>query len=629
MSDLPIGEHLVCIVAAETKVTKGGDGGFLALTLEALSGEHDRHTHVDRLNLKNAKPHVERMASERYAAYFAAAGVNVSRDIETLLFKPFLVEIGPQTNAPGRMDVKKVSPYTDPVFKANAREAAWKRKEQRKALKAPPPEPIAYLAPAEPESPQPPKLDRGLLLNGQTPAPSLPFGSFGAFGRWIEDTARAASAPPDYVALALLTCAAALVGNARGVRPEPTRSTWEEPLALWTCLVGPPSSGKTPALSPFNKVLEKLEADDAKAFAPYRDEIEARREAAKGAESDWKAAVAAARKAGEPIPLKPPEANIPPEAFAPRSVVRGATLEALIFILQNNPNGLLQMNDELAAWIGDMGRYSNTSDRPHWLSMYSGQPITLDRVKYAGEPRHVPTALVSVLGGMQPDKVAEVLKSPDDGFIARFLYIWPDAQPLVRSHVQPDMALLERALGRLHHLKLAPSPMFFADDASELFFEFRQAMRGMSGNAEGVLAGWIGKGDGVVARIAGVLTLLDWAYEGQGPAPLSVGKDAVQRAGDLWAYYLLPMARRAFGDAARPNTERLAIRLLKEIRTRRVPVVNSREVRREWKLHDLRETKPVGEALSYLQEAGWVRPASIPTGGRPRDDWEVNPELFL
>lgn len=132
-----------------------------------------------------------------------------------------------------------------------------------------------------------------------------------------------------------------------------------------------------------------------------------------------------------------------------------------------------------------------------------------------------------------------------------------------------------------------------------------------------------------VARIAGVLTLLDWAYDGAGPVPLGVGKDAVQRAGDLWAYYLLPMARRAFGDAARPNTERLAIRLLKEIRSRRASVVNSREVRREWKLHDLRETKPVSEALTYLQEAGWVRPASVPTGGRPRDDWEVNPELFL
>ena len=66
------------------------------------------------------------------------------------------------------------------------------------------------------------------------------------------DAARRASAPPDYVAMALLAVAGPLVGNACWVHPW---VGWSEPPAIWAMLVGGPSCGKSPAL---RKVIEPL-----------------------------------------------------------------------------------------------------------------------------------------------------------------------------------------------------------------------------------------------------------------------------------------------------------------------------------------------------------------------------------
>jgi hypothetical protein len=480
------------------------------------------------------------------------------------------------------------------------------------------------------------KPDTGLLGGGQSPAPKFPFGSFGNFGSLIQSIARSQSAPPDYVAFAMLTCAAALMGNARSVKPDPDKSPdWDEPLALWTCLVGPPSSGKTPAMRPFTGLLTKIEADDAIAFGPVMAAYEAKREAAKLKLAQWKSDVSAALANGGEPPPKPADAVIPPRALAPRTYTTNATIEALIALLHSNPNGVLMMRDELAGWIGDMTRYSNSSDRPLWLQMYNGDPITVDRIKNDGEPLHVDNALVSVLGGMQPGRLLEVLKGADDGLVARMMFICPDAAPLMRPDGRPDMASLTVAFNHLRGLKGSAVTMSFTPDAADYFYtHLRHHTRKLELETGGKLQSWIGKGNGLVARLAAILTLLDWAFSGQGVAPHTVQVGAVERACSLWAEYLLPMARRAFGDAARPAVEQRAVVLLKAIRkhcTASNPVVNERVIRRDWKLDDLREPKPLRETLSYLHDAGWtfmkVSDAEY-KAGRPRGDWWINPKLW-
>jgi len=63
----------------------------------------------------------------------------------------------------------------------------------------------------------------------------------------------------------------------------------------------------------------------------------------------------------------------------------------------------------------------------------------------------------------------------------------------------------------------------FTDDARALMDDFRLAVRGWEGEAEGLMLSFLGKLPGLCARLALVLAFLDWAAEGaEEPASISV-----------------------------------------------------------------------------------------------------------
>ncbi|MEQ1609879.1 MAG: DUF3987 domain-containing protein [Hyphomonadaceae bacterium] len=478
------------------------------------------------------------------------------------------------------------------------------------------------------------KPDSGLLTGGASPVPKLPFVTNVTIVTALETLARGAGAPDDYVTFAMLTTAAALMGNNCSVQPNPKNADWIEPIALWTALIGSPSAGKSPSIKPFEKIVEKIEAHDAAQAQGLIAQRENEITIAKQYYDDWKKRNFKAIANGEaPIP-RPPEANIPKKHHAPRTYVVTSTIEALLEVLSYNLNGVLMMRDELAGWVSDMTRYSASSDRPYWLSMYSGKTFTVDRVKYDGEPMFIPNALVSVLGGMQPDKLLELMAGPDDGMLSRMMFIWPDAMPLINFEGQSAAPFFSIMFDRLRRFKNSPHPMCFSPQAAAEFFKLRQHVRKLEAEHVGKVHNWIGKGPGLVARLAAVLTIVDWASHGIGEPPREVSVEVVKQACELWAQYLLPMTKRAFGDASRPETERKAVALLKEIRKRcsvSSPMVNARDIQRGWKVEGLREAKPLHEVLSYLHDAGWlmlkVNDDDI-RKGRQRGDWWINPALW-
>ena len=88
--------------------------------------------------------------------------------------------------------------------------------------------------------------DLNLLGNGRRPAPEFPLDLLGPYWKvWVSKRAEGASAPPDYVAAALLACAGAMLAN---VRRSVAGANWSEPSLLWYALVGSPSAGKSPAM---------------------------------------------------------------------------------------------------------------------------------------------------------------------------------------------------------------------------------------------------------------------------------------------------------------------------------------------------------------------------------------------
>ncbi len=315
-------------------------------------------------------------------------------------------------------------------------------------------------------------------------APVLPLADmFGPkWAHWIAAAAEAKSSPPDYVLAGLLAAVGAAIGNTRWACPWPG---WAEPPILWTMAIGLPSSGKSPGLdavlSPLKQIEREMRQSKGAEITEWRDRIEL----AKLAESTWKETAKVALKDGSEPPARPEAANPGEEPFAPRLYVTDATVERLAVIVSKQPRGTLMARDELAGWLHGMTRYAGGgSDRPFWLEAYGGRGYTVERM--GRDPVHIDRLSIGVVGGIQPDRLKSLLlKSDDDGLLARFLPIWPDPVPIRRPRETADDRFLDRALARLHRLDMIPDEQGgarpwlipFTEPARDLLDDLRKAAR--------------------------------------------------------------------------------------------------------------------------------------------------------
>ena len=156
--------------------------------------------------------------------------------------------------------------------------------------------------------------DMSVLNAGIREAPALPLECFGPWAEWIERHAESKSVPVAYVGTALLTCATSLIGNARWAQPWPG---WREPTALWSALIGYPSSGKSPAMDCSTGLLQVLEAELAGTFPDTLCEYERDKVAAKAARERWESDVKSA-SGNTPPPDMPADAMEPEPPVRPR-----------------------------------------------------------------------------------------------------------------------------------------------------------------------------------------------------------------------------------------------------------------------------------------------------------------------
>lgn len=474
------------------------------------------------------------------------------------------------------------------------------------------------------------------LLRAELPtAPKLPLRDVlgPRLAEWVADAAEAKGAPADYVFAALLAVAGSTIGNARWAA---IWQGWAEPPVIWTMCIGLPSAGKSPAIDATLQPLRKAERPLREAARKKLDAWKEKAELAKLAEATWKEAAKAAIKSGETPPDRPTGCDVGPPPHIPRLVVNDGTIERLGAILAQQTRGTLQMRDELAGWLEGMQRYSGGgSDRPFWLEAFGGRGFSVERM--GREPLTIDRLSIGVLGGIQPDRLKSLLfKSDDDGLLARFLPIWPEPAPLRRPQAWADEALMEAALGRLLTLELVtdesgasrPWYVHFTEDARALMDDFRAAVRGWEAGTEGLLLSFLGKLPGLSARLALVLAYLDWAADGA-DEPHAIAVPHFGRAAHLVEVYLLPMARRAYADAATPKAERAARRLVGIIREQGWQRFTSRDVLRLDR-SGLATAAELNPALAFLEEGECIRmvaPPSNPQGGRPQRLFLVNPAL--
>jgi hypothetical protein len=450
------------------------------------------------------------------------------------------------------------------------------------------------------------------------------------WARWVDETAQSAGTSADYIGQGLLACVAAVCGA--GVMAD-IAPGWQEPLVLWHVLVGSPAYGKSPALAAARRLLERIEEELRALDGDRQREHETKVEQARFLTEKWKAECEAAMERGAPPPLKPLEASFDQQFSARQLVVSDSTIESLADVVSANPRGVVLWRDELAGWLGNLNRYSGGTDRPAYLEAWAAAAVTINR-KSRSAPLHLARFPVSIIGSIQPDRIAEALTGADDGMGARFLYAWPSL-PRYRSILgrKPiDERAAQERLGRIAAIVGTieqPRLLHFTDEALALFDQFLAELHVEAANQEGLEAGFLGKGRGTVARLAAAMALLRWSEGRQIEAPTSVDVAAVQDAAGLWSDYFRPHACAVINRAGRSIGDRRARTTARWLVSTGVLDVSREDIRRD-ALAQAVTAAEADKVISHLVRANILRlvPGRTgPDGGRPANRWAVNPAL--
>ena len=451
--------------------------------------------------------------------------------------------------------------------------------------------------------------DRSWLNRPELNPPRFPTNALGEASDYVLKAARGAGAPPDYVAAMLLSATGALVGKICSVS---ISSDWVEPVSVWCAIIGPPSSGKTPASKPIRRALGEIEACWGDAHS-HRIEAE----------------IAAAKKAGaEPEEIDQLKEKL---KLPPRLITNDSTLEALAGVEQCAERGLLIYRDELSGLIRGLERYNAGVDRACYLEAYDQGSFTFDRVK-AGRVK-IDNHCFSVFGGLQPDRFRTLLSQSgdDDGFAARLLLFWPKP---TRPTTIPDGANhepLHRALDRLDRLPELSGgcglELQLTEEAFSLFDRWYGTNHAGRHGTEGKMGSAFGKLPGVVARLSGILHLMDWAFDTSPTSSIGVriSEGTVKRAIQLVETYFVPQVKRAYDNVDLPPEERLAYGILHYCARHQLAFFNCRTARREWGLSGASQkgsARLFEAAAALLEAAGWVQ-----RGAGNGKDYEVNPLL--
>jgi len=481
-----------------------------------------------------------------------------------------------------------------------------------------------------------PEPDLSVLQPGRPRSPVLPITAFGpAWAQWIGNAAEAAACPPDYVAAPLLAAASALIGNARWAQATPG---WVEPPHLWLGVVGESGTGKSPGADCLMRdVLPEIErrmrADFPDRLRGWRVQIELDRLA----KERWRQEL---RKAGirrAVAPSAPVLLTAWPEPQMPRLRQHDVTIEKVAELLSHAaPKGLLIVRDELAGWIAGMNNY-HAGGRAFWIEAYGGRPYLVER-KASPSPIIVPRLAVAVYGGTQPDRLAGLLRQPDDGLLARLLWVWPEPIPFRLGRQTPGADWAIRALDRLREIALMPGnpprPMLvpLSTEAQFSLERLAQHIQARQSDAAPLLRSALGKARGQVLRLSLILELLWWcAEESVLPPPTRISPRAFAAAAVLIDEYFIPMAVRAYGDAQPTVRERNAAVLARWIVSARPEELHPRRLQREVRLPGLRTAEQIREAAEMLIAARWLCVPDQPArfGPRPRLCYRINPRLQL
>lgn len=458
---------------------------------------------------------------------------------------------------------------------------------------------------AEPAPPSEPEAWEAIVpLTESTSVPKFPLEAMpDGLAKYCRDVAESTGTPVDYAGVSLLGVASGLVGATLAVKLQDGTDGWRERPLLYLCVVADPSAGKTPAQSAVERPATR-----------------------------------ASQKAG-----------------GPPTFITDTTVEALAPLLKKRPRGVCLTVDEIAGWVGSFNQYKaggKGGDRDFWLSNWTGKSWTVVRKNLAEGYSSIPHPFVSVLGGIQPDRLA-TLAGADDGFLERILWSYPDrlkprtSRKAVNGTIWEEVAskLLGRAMKEVgtrneedksdrSGLTECPNDLTLDAAAADVFFDVwcRRMDREAAKAAEELdrLKGVYAKMKGYAARLAVVCFALREASKIDGKGSVSVVNAEDMASGIALAEYFLDHAKRAWNAMANDGRKSLAEVALDWICRNRRTAFSRSDLHTALRRH-VKDPEEWGDPLRLLKNLNWIRYQDQPraaTGRRPTPRFEVNPEAF-
>ena len=485
--------------------------------------------------------------------------------------------------------------------------------------------------------------DMSVIAYSKEPAPTFPMHIMSSrLQKVVRDVAVSAGSTLDFAFASVYSCASMAIGNS--VRIELKRG-YNQPAIIWTQIVGGPSTNKSPAIRiamrALTEVQNRLKVPYKAAHAQWKREDELAQQFRKDFETKRKAMIASGQEVSADIPQNCISPQPPEE---PLLVMNDTSMEAFYNRQATVKRGFGVFRDELAAFMADMERYGNISNRAAWLEAYEGGPHSIDRVKNEGKIIEIDAICAPILGGIQPERLAEIVSHQvaDDGFQARFFPFFPDDFEADERHTGDDVEILTSAYERLATMPMdkakdgrpIPYVLPLTKKAFDFYWDWNAATKKVDKRADVKLQGVFGKARGHVARFALVLEHLEWALdEFSDEYPSKIPLKSIKAAIDFRQEYLKPMQKRVWQLANETSELSVARRIANHIVEMRYEIVNARELRRNSGIKGLNShtvAEAVDQAIGFLVEKRWLFPIEEEkkSRGRPKKDFKVNPRIW-
>jgi Protein of unknown function (DUF3987) len=486
------------------------------------------------------------------------------------------------------------------------------------------------IKPLSPKNPPTPALSTELLPQAIRP--------------YVKDCADRLQVPPEMIATPLLISFGNVIGKKFAIYPKRNDHSWYAHPNLWGCCVAPPSSLKSPTLAAGLRFSAEIEAE---LRAVHKTELrhwklseKLRKISAKKTEA---AAVAAKESGNEAEVLRLlSELDEQEPPVCGRLTITDSTPEARLELLRQNPNGLMQVVDELDGYFQKLSKDGYEAARAQDLSFYDGQhDYAEDRVKRGSN--FVESPRLAMYGNLQPAKVEGYMRAltsggRDDGYLQRLfqLVAWPTLSADFQLLNQPeDMAaqeLAREAFRTIHNMRLERDPITqkikprvlrFTPEAQQAFdalYVSSERANRQNPEANPVLVNHRGKMIGTTIKLSLICALLE------DPRALHIDLQALKTAVGLVTFFFTH-AKRAY-TAATKGGLLAAHALLAKIEAGKVPnPFSARDDVYEKKWSGLSTAAETHEAISILIDHGYLHEVDAGTGGRPRRMYWVNPQL--